>query len=126
MLGHADHALTICRLHREHQDQGGHTDSGHSDTVTTTDAGASQQWRAIQSSHQFQLQRIQHRTSHILQDAATGYFPTEGLQRRIDLIDITCPERARHQTRIAAGLLGHASHRRGFVKSAKQHKEDRP
>ena len=38
----------------------------------TTDTGALQQGLAIQSSHQLELQRFQHRASHILQDAATG------------------------------------------------------
>ena len=43
----------------------------------TTDTGAFQQWRAIPSSHRLELQRLQHRISNILQDAATGFFPLQ-------------------------------------------------
>ena len=54
--------------------------------IPITDARALQQWRALQSSQQLELQTLQHKISRILQDAASGYSPTEGLQSRIDLI----------------------------------------
>ena len=113
-----------------------HTVSGHSDTDTyhrcwslTTVAS-----RAVVASGG----AAKHRISHILQDAATGYFPTQGLQRLQSRIDLTIQDMNavnRSYSRetdadfqpIDGGppLPGRASHRRGTVKGAKQHKGGR-
>ena len=51
--------------------------------IPTTDAEPSQQWRAFQSSHQLELQTLQHKISRILQDAASGYAPRGSAARSI-------------------------------------------
>ena len=46
--------------------------------ISTTDAGALQRWRAVQSSHQLELQTLQHKIGRILQDVASGHSTTRG------------------------------------------------
>ena len=71
--------------------------AGTQPPTDTTDSGALQQWRAIQSADRLELQRLQLRISHIIQDvtnialAAAGYFPSEDVQRLQSRIDLTNP-----------------------------------
>ena len=46
--------------------------------ISTTDAGALQQWCVVQSSHQLELQTLQRKIGRILQDVASGHSTTRG------------------------------------------------
>ena len=91
------HTHTLKRSSSNHQasrTQKAATQTVGTQTPTpTTDSGALQQWRSMQSSHRLELQRLQHRISFIIQDmtnigfAAVGYCATQvqRFQSRIDL-----------------------------------------